>query len=210
MDEVLSVNEIFLSLQGEGTRAGLPCAFVRLAGCNLRCNWCDTQYAWEPGQVMSLQEVLRQVAELDCRLVEVTGGEPMTQAATPGLLSRLCNAGFQTLLETNGSVDLSRVDPRVVKIVDVKCPSSGEADSFLPANLDLLLEHDEVKFVIADRADFEYAAAFIGRYAALARCERIFSPVMDRLAPATLAAWILDAKLDVRLGLQLHKILKIK
>lgn len=210
MDEVLSVNEIFLSLQGEGTRAGLPCAFVRLAGCNLRCRWCDTQYAWAPGQNMPLSAVLRQVADLDCRRVEVTGGEPMAQAATPGLLSRLCNAGFETLLETNGSLDLSRVDARVVKIVDVKCPSSGHGDSFLPANLELLLDHDEVKFVLADRADFDYAAAFISRHASLAKCERIFSPVVGSLEPATLVKWILDAKLDVRLGMQLHKIIHVR
>ena len=202
-------HEIFLSLQGEGTRAGLPCAFVRLAGCNLRCRWCDTVRAWDSGQDMALDDVLRAVTDLGCSRVEVTGGEPMLQPLVPELLKRLCDAGFETLLETNGSLDLSRVDGRVVKIVDVKCPSSGEADSFLAANLAHLSPRDEVKFVLADRADFDYARDQLARHAELSQGAVIFSPILDHLPPADLATWILDAHLDVRLGVQLHKIIGV-
>ena len=205
----MRVSEIFLSLQGEGTRAGLPCAFVRLAGCNLRCRWCDTVRAWDGGRDVPLGDVLRAVAAMGCRRVEVTGGEPLCQPATPELLARLCDAGFETLLETNGSLDVSRVDGRVVKIVDVKCPSSGEAESFLVSNVEYLSPRDEVKFVLADRADFDYARAMLDRHAGLACGAVIFSPVLDHLAGADLAAWILDARLDVRLGVQLHKLIGV-
>jgi len=207
--DIVRVNEIFVSLQGEGTRAGLPCAFVRLSGCNLRCRWCDTARAWDGGDDMDLADVLQAVASLGCGRVEVTGGEPMLQPSTPDLLARLCDAGFETLLETNGSLELSRVDGRVVKIVDVKCPSSGEAGSFLEANLAHLSPRDEVKFVLADRTDFDYARGLLARHAELARATVIFSPVLDRLTPATLAKWLLDARLDVRLGVQLHKIIGV-
>jgi len=209
MDAVVRVSEIFLSLQGEGTRAGLPCAFVRLAGCNLRCRWCDTARAWDGGREMPLADVLRAVTVLGRGRVEITGGEPMLQPSTPDLLARLCDAGFETLLETNGSVELSRVDGRVVKIVDVKCPSSGEAGSFLASNVERLSPRDEVKFVLADRADFDYARGQLALHAGLSRGAVIFSPVLDRLVPADLAAWILDARLDVRLGVQLHKIIGV-
>ena len=209
--QTVRVSEMFLSLQGESTRAGLPCAFVRLAGCNLRCRWCDTARTWdgENGREMELADVLQAVTELGCPRVEVTGGEPMMQAATPELLARLCDAGLETLLETNGSVELSRVDGRVVKIVDVKCPSSGEAGSFLEANLAWLSERDEVKFVLADRADFDYARDALNRWPGLSRGAVILSPVLDRLNPAELAAWILDARIDVRLGVQLHKMIGV-
>ena len=158
---------------------------------------------------MSLDDVLRSVTAMRCGRVEVTGGEPMCQPATPELLRRLCEAGLETLLETNGSVELSRVDGRVVKIVDVKCPSSGEAGSFLAANVECLSPRDEVKFVLADRADFDYARGQLALHAGLSRGAVIFSPVLDRLAPVDLAAWILDARLDVRLGVQLHKIIGV-
>ena len=203
----LMVNEIFRSLQGEGTRAGLPCTFVRLAGCNLRCAWCDTTYAYDEGTAMELRQVLARVAELGCRRVEVTGGEPLIQAATPELLRALCDGGYETLLETNGSCDIGDVDPRVVRIVDIKCPSSGESGKMHRPNLARLAPGDELKFVLAGRADFDFAREVLERHKLIGRCAVIFSPVAGQLAPATLAAWILEGRLDVRLGLQLHKIL---
>ena len=205
MNETLTVNEIFLSIQGEGTRAGRRCAFVRLTGCNLRCSWCDTRYAWSEGKEMSLDAVLEQVVKLACPLVEVTGGEPLAQASTPALLERLCESGYETLLETNGSLDISAVDARVVRIVDFKCPSSGRQDANRWPNADLLTPRDEVKFVLADRRDYDFARDAIQRHGLAKRCEVIFSPVLDRLPPAKLAQWIIADRLPVRLGLQLHK-----
>ena len=204
---MLHVCEIFLSIQGEGARAGWPCGFVRLAGCNLRCAWCDTSYAWAGGEEMGLDDVLARAAELGCPRVEVTGGEPLLQPETPELLGRLCDAGFETLLETNGSQDIAALDPRVVRIVDFKCPSSGEAAANRWANVRHLRAGDEVKFVLADRADYEFAHAMIVEHDLRERCPVLLSPVHGRLDPADLAEWILADKLDVRLGLQLHKLI---
>jgi len=203
----LNISEIFLSLQGEASRAGQPCVMVRLAGCNLRCAWCDSEYAWTGGESMSLEEILAKVVELGCSRVEVTGGEPLTQPASLELLRQLCEAGYETLLETNGSVDISLVDPRVVRIVDFKCPSSGQDDQNLWANVDGLRREDEIKFVIADRTDYEYAVSAIRRFDLLNKCPVLFSPIFGRLHPSELAGWILEDKLDVRLSLQLHKII---
>jgi len=207
MSAVLTVCEIFRSIQGEGTRAGLACGFVRLAGCNLRCAWCDTSYAWEGGREMAVDDVLAEVAELAVPRVEVTGGEPLIQPAAFELLRRLCDAGFETLLETNGSQDISAVDPRVVRVVDLKCPSSGHADANRWANVPHLTARDEVKFVLADRADYDFARAAAAEHTLGKRCAVVFQPVHGRLAPATLAEWILADRLDVRLGIQLHKLL---
>jgi len=208
MSETLIVNEIFKSIQGESTRAGLPCVMVRLAGCNLRCSWCDTVYARDAaaGDEMTVDDVLARVCELRCPRVEVTGGEPLAQAACLPLLTRLCDAGFETLLETNGSKDISHVDPRVVRIVDFKCPSSGAGASNRWTNVENLTARDEVKFVIADRRDYEFARQALAGHVLTERCAVIFSP-LDASAPADLAGWILDDGLDVRLGLQLHKII---
>ncbi len=206
MNQSLSVSEIFRSIQGEGTRQGRPCTLVRLAGCNLRCAWCDTQYALDNGETVTIGEVLGRVAELGCKLVEVTGGEPLIQPATPELLRRLCDAGCETLLETNGSLDISTIDARVAKIVDFKCPSSGQDSANLWANAACLTERDEVKFVIADRTDFDFAAAAVLDHSLAGECPVILQAVWDVLAPATLADWILASGLDVRLGVQLHKI----
>jgi 7-carboxy-7-deazaguanine synthase len=203
----VKVNEIFLSIQGESTRAGLRCAFVRLSGCNLRCAWCDTPEAWEDGEEMSVGEVVSRVSRLGCGRVEVTGGEPLLQAGTAELLRRLCEAGLEVLLETNGSVDISAVDERVGRVVDFKCPSSGEAERNLWSNAERLREGDEVKFVIADRADYEFAREAVAARGLAARCPVTFSPVHGRLAPARLAEWILADGLDVRLGVQLHKMI---
>jgi 7-carboxy-7-deazaguanine synthase len=209
MDNALNVHEIYLSLQGEGTRTGMPCILVRLAGCNLQCTWCDTLEARDPGSdtAMSLDEILAEVATLNCKRVEVTGGEPLLQCATATLLTRFCDAGYETLVETNGSLPIADIDPRVIRIIDIKCPSSGEAESFLPANVDALTPTDELKFVLAGRNDYDYARDAIAEHALLGRCEIIVSPVAGGLTPADLARWMLDDGLDVRLGLQLHKIL---
>lgn len=207
MATILKVNEIFRSLQGEGTRTGLPCSFVRLTGCNLRCAWCDTAYAWDEGADLPLADVLSRVKNLGCPRVEVTGGEPLGQPACLELLAALCDAGDEVLLETNGAVDISQVDPRVVRIVDVKCPSSGQSHKVHWPNMQALRPTDEVKFVLADRPDFDFAAGVLRTHNLLHKCPVIFSPVAGRLDPAELAAWILESRLDVRLGLQLHKIL---
>jgi 7-carboxy-7-deazaguanine synthase len=207
MSSMLIVSEIFRSLQGEASRAGLPCTFVRLSGCNLRCDWCDTKYAWEDGEEMSLDDVLARVRELGCKRVEVTGGEPLVQPNAPALIRRLCEAGCETIVETNGSLDISVVDPRAARIVDFKCPASGSADKMLWGNVAHLAKRDEVKFVLADRADYEFARGKLAEHDLPARCPVIFSPVHGRLDPAELAEWILADGLDVRLGLQLHKLI---
>ncbi len=207
MNEKIIVNEIFLSIQGESIRMGLPCSFIRLTGCNLRCNWCDTQYALEQGKPMSIEDILKQVKKLACRRVEVTGGEPLFQRAALGLLTQLVDAGYETLLETNGSIDISPVDERVIKIVDFKCPSSGQQDSTHWRNVEHLNKKDEVKFVIADSNDYKYAKLSIDEYGLAGKCAVIFSPVAEKLDPAKLAKWIIGDGLDVRLGLQLHKII---
>ena len=208
MSEDLIVNEIFKSIQGESTRAGLPCVMVRLAGCNLRCSWCDTLYARDPGagRRMSVDEILARAAALGCGRVEVTGGEPLIQEACAELLRRLCEGGFETLLETNGSRDIAPLDPRVVRIVDFKCPASGQHHANRWANVAHLTARDEVKFVIADRRDYEFARAAVARHGLCDRCAVIFSPV-GVSAAAELARWILQDGLDVRLGLQLHKMI---
>ncbi len=203
----LKVSEIFLSLQGEGRATGLPCVLIRLAGCNLRCTWCDTSYAWEGGETMSLEQILARLEEFRCRRVEVTGGEPLLQPATAELLTRLCDRGWSVMLETNGSLDVSPVDPRVVKIVDFKTPSSGQQEKNRWLNVHALAASDEVKFVLADRGDYDYAKETLIVHKLLGRCAVMFYPVFAVLDPARLAQWILDDGLDVRMGLQLHKII---
>jgi 7-carboxy-7-deazaguanine synthase len=207
MSPTLTVNEIFHSLQGEGTRAGLPCTLVRLTGCNLRCTWCDTTYAFDAGEPMTIDEILQAVAAHGGRRVEVTGGEPLVQPACPRLLARLVEAGWETLLETNGTRDIAQLDPRVIRIVDVKCPSSGQAEQTLWTNLDHLTARDEVKFVVADEGDVRYALATVAGQDLDRRCPVTLSPVAGRIEPARLAERILDSGRDVRLGIQLHKFL---
>ncbi|MFP4104449.1 MAG: radical SAM protein [Phycisphaerae bacterium] len=207
MDQTLDIVEIFFSIQGESTRAGWPCAFVRLAGCNLRCQWCDTQYAWKPSGTATIDQILHRVAEMPTRRVEVTGGEPLTQPAALELLRRFCDDGYEVLLETNGSLDISDVDTRVRRIVDIKCPSSGQADRIHWPNLDMLGERDEVKFVVADHGDFLFARRIVREHQLTDTCEVTFSPVAPTALPHELADWILASGLDVRLGLQLHKVI---
>ena len=203
----LRVTEIFRSIQGESTRAGFPCAFIRLTGCSLRCVWCDTAYAFHEGGDMDLAEALERVLALGTELVEVTGGEPLEQDAVYPLMEGLLAAGRTVLLETGGHVLLDRVDPRVVKIVDVKAPGSGMQSANLEANLGLLQPHDELKFVIADRPDFDWSLAQVRDRDLDAGRVVTFSPVWESLPAADLAAWVRDSGRPIRLGLQLHKIL---
>src|SRR2546422_11746660 len=182
MADILVINEIFHSIQGESTYTGLPCVFVRLTACNLRCSWCDTTYSFHEGKPMSVGDVIVKVLEYNCPLVEITGGEPLLQPNVFTLMTRLCDLGKRVLLETSGSVDVSQVDPRVVKIMDLKCPGSGEADKNLYENLRCIDKKDEVKFVIADRADYEWAKHAMYEHQLSSLCTVLFSPVWEKLS----------------------------
>ena len=205
----LRISEIFHSLQGESTRAGRRCAFIRLTGCNLTCSWCDTRYACEEtGRELTLDMIIEAVRSYRAKLVEITGGEPLLQSATPELAARLTREGYETLVETNGSLDISVLPYPVARIMDLKPPSSGMAPHNRLANLAHLRRGDEIKFVVADRMDYEWARTIINDSSYPASVvETLFSPVQGRLAPADLAGWMVDDKLDARLNLQLHKII---
>lgn len=208
MSEVrLKIYEIFYSIQGESTFAGRPCVLVRLTGCQMRCSWCDTEYAFHGGAWMGLDEVLAKVAAFGCPLVEVTGGEPLLQPGCLPLLSALADAGYEVLLETGGGLDITPVDPRVRRILDVKCPASGESANNRWENLTDLRATDEIKFVVADRGDYDWAKGVIAERSLAGVCPIHFSPVWESCPPADLAAWILADRLPVRLTLQQHKIL---
>jgi 7-carboxy-7-deazaguanine synthase len=205
---MLTINEIFFSIQGESTRAGSPCVFVRLTACDLRCSWCDTPYAFYEGQKMSVDEVAAAVARHQCTLVEITGGEPLLQEDVYPLMERLLSEGRTVMLETGGHRPIDRVPPAVLKIIDVKCPGSGEADKNEWRNLGRLAPHDEVKFVIQDRSDYEYARDVIAHHDLTNRAAAILmSPVHDVLHPKTLSEWVLADHLRVRVQVQLHKII---
>jgi 7-carboxy-7-deazaguanine synthase len=203
----LRVSEIFFSLQGEAARVGLPSVFVRLTGCPLRCRWCDTVHAFTGGETMTLAEILARVASHPTRHVCVTGGEPLAQKQCPTLLQALCEAGYDVCLETSGALDIGGLDARVARIVDLKAPASGEEARNLWSNVELLTPRDEVKIIVADRTDYEWAKRVIADYRLPGRCPVLLSPVQDSLAPVELAEWILADGLDVRFQLQLHKIL---
>ena len=203
---MLTVNEIFHSIQGESSHAGRPCVFVRLTGCNLRCAWCDTAYAFDEGRSISVDEVVGAVEAYDCPLVEITGGEPLLQPDVYPLMNRLLGAGKTVLLETGGQIDVSDVPAAVVKVLDVKCPGSGEAARNAWGNLERLAGHDEVKFVVRDRADYEFARDVLRRHGLERRCAAVLlSPVHRVLDPRELAAWSLADRLPVRVQVQLHK-----
>ena len=203
---MLTVNEIFHSIQGESTHVGRPCVFVRLTACDLRCAWCDTPYAFTEGHRMSVDDVLARVAGFECAVVEITGGEPLLQRDVYPLMAGLLVAGHTVMLETGGHISVEEVPPGVIKVMDVKCPGSGESEKNCWENMARLAPHDEVKFVIRDRADYDYAKQVIARYSLAGRCAAVlFSPVHGALAPKDLAAWILEDRLTVRLQLQIHK-----
>ncbi|HYA15248.1 MAG TPA: radical SAM protein [Syntrophales bacterium] len=206
---MLKVNEIFYSIQGESSYVGLPCVFVRLTGCNLRCSYCDTRYAYEEGKDLEIGDIIDQVTPYCCRLVEITGGEPLVQKETPDLIYRLLEKGFEVLLETNGSIDISTIDIRCVKIVDIKCPSSGQEEKNDLENLKRLSVKDEIKFIIGSREDYLYAQNIISsiRENNLKLKPPLFSPLHNQMNPKILAEWILADHLDVRLEIQLHKII---
>ena len=203
----LKVSEIFHSLQGEATRVGLPTVFVRLTGCPLRCLWCDTAHAFAGGHRLSLAAIMAQIAPYATPHVCVTGGEPLAQKNCLPLLTALCDAGYDVSLETSGALDIGAVDPRVSRIVDFKAPSSGEVGKNYWPNVDLLVPRDEVKFVLADRADYDWARQTIEQYALTGRCPVLVSPVQGALDPRMLAEWVLADRLPVRFQMQLHKLL---
>ncbi len=204
-EKILRVTEIFYSIQGESTYAGQPCVFVRLTGCPLRCTWCDTAYAFHGGTDMSLDAVLEQVSRYGCPLVEVTGGEPLSQSAALGLITGLCDEGFEVLIETSGAIDISPVDARAQIILDIKCPGSDMEDRTCWENLDHITEKDQIKFVISDRRDYDWAVDVVKQNQLTERCPVLFSPVFEGQALRPMAEWILQDRLAVRFQVQLHK-----
>jgi 7-carboxy-7-deazaguanine synthase len=206
---VLRVTEIFYSIQGESTHAGRPCAFVRLTGCPMRCTWCDSEYTFAGGERVTVEDVMERVRSYGCRLVEVTGGEPLAQAEAFDLVRRLCDEGYEVLIETGGYVSTEGVDERAKLILDVKCPASGEAGrNHWPNLARLRADRDEVKFVVTDRADWDYSVEVIGHYDLMKRARAVLvSPVWGTTDLVALAGWITESGLDVRLQVQLHKLI---
>ena len=204
----LSVNEIFYSIQGESVHAGLPCVFVRLTGCNLRCRYCDTRYAYADGRPMSIDQIIARVDSFGSNLVEITGGEPLLQPGTPALVNALLQCGYRVLIETNGSLDIDRVDRQCSRIMDIKCPSSGESANYDQENHQRLTANDQVKFVIGDHRDFQFAVQIQAGLPTILPAERVlFSAVAGRLPVKKLAGWLLKERIAARLQVQLHKII---
>ncbi len=202
---MLKINEIYFSVQGESSRAGLPCVFVRLTYCNLRCTYCDTEYAFYEGEDRSVDEIINEVKKYDCNLVEITGGEPLVQEESINLMKKLCNEGFDVMLETAGNMPISNIDDRVNIIMDLKCPSSGMMKKNLYENINHLKKTDELKFVIGDREDYEWTKDIMNKYNLNSKCEILLSVVFGELEPLSLVNWILEDKLNVRFQLQMHK-----
>ena len=205
--ERLRLTEIFLSLQGEARSIGWPTVFVRLTGCPLRCHYCDTAYAFHGGDWWTFDAILEEVARHGARHVCVTGGEPLAQKRCVALLARLCDAGYEVSLETSGAIDIGEVDPRVSRVLDIKTPASGEVGRNLWSNLPLLTPHDQVKFVICDRADYEWSKGVLAEHRLAATCDVLFSPSFGQVSPRELADWIVADRLPVRFQVQLHKLL---
>lgn len=201
----MKINEIFKSIQGETTFQGLPSVFIRTTGCNLRCSWCDTTYAYSEGEDYSVDDLLKIVGKFNCRYVVITGGEPLEQTETPELVKRLINNGYKVLVETNGSKDISILAPETFKIVDLKCPSSHMSEKMLWGNIQNLSPHDEVKFVIADYNDYVWAKSVIESYNLSQICTTLLSPAFGPLKPELMAEWIINDNLPVRMQLQIHK-----
>ncbi|MDZ7292560.1 MAG: radical SAM protein [candidate division KSB1 bacterium] len=201
----MRITEIFHSIQGESSYTGLPCVFIRTTGCNLRCVWCDTAYSFYGGEELSLDDIMKKVESYGCKLVEITGGEPMLQKEIYQLCDRLLAADYTVLMETGGSLDLSRLDPRVIKIMDIKCPGSGEVERNYWPNLEILQPHDEIKFVINDRRDYEWALGVVRQHRLDERFQVLFSPVFNHMDLQQLAEWMLADRVKARLQIQLHK-----
>jgi 7-carboxy-7-deazaguanine synthase len=202
---MLKVNEIYHSIQGESSKSGLPCVFVRLTYCNLRCTYCDTEYAFYEGEDKSIEEILIEVKKYKCNLVEVTGGEPLVQKESLDLMKRLCDEGFDVMLETGGSLSIKDVDERIMIVMDLKCPSSNMERKNLYENINFLKPKDELKFVIGNREDYDWSKEIISRYDFQNKSEILFSVVFGELEPVILVDWIIEDKLDVRYQLQMHK-----
>ena len=201
----LMVNEIYYSVQGESTHVGRPCIFIRLTYCNLRCTYCDTEYAFFEGKDMEIPEIIEKIKQWNCNLIEVTGGEPLFQDDCIHLLKELINQNYEVMLETGGSISIVDVPKEIIKIVDFKCPSSGMEKKNLWSIVNNLETHDEVKFVIGDREDFEWAKEMLNKYSLNKRCAILFSPTFGKIDPSVIVEWILEANLPVRMQLQMHK-----
>lgn len=201
----LRINEIFFSIQGESTYAGLPCVFVRLTYCNLRCSYCDTEYSFHEGEWRNLDDIINEVKSYKCKLVEVTGGEPLLQDNVHPFMKRLCDEGMDVMLETGGHMDIMRVDKRVKRIMDIKCPSSGETDKMCWQNINHINSNDQIKFVVGTREDYQFAKDTIAKYKLAGLCPLLISPVFGKIDLEQLAGWILQDNLDVRMQLQMHK-----
>lgn len=204
---MIKINEIYYSIQGESSKAGLPCVFIRLTYCNLRCSYCDTEYAFYEGTDFTIDEIIDKVRKYDCKLVEITGGEPLVQKESINLMKRLCDEGYEVMLETGGSLPINEIDKRVMIIMDLKCPSSKMMKKNNYDNINYLKPTDEVKFVIGTLEDYEWTKTIIEQYKLIEKCSVLFSVVFDKLEPATLVNWILEDKLKVRYQLQMHKII---
>ncbi len=202
---MLKVNEIFYSIQGESSLAGFPCIFIRLTGCNLRCTYCDTEYAFYEGKDYSIEKIMNEISEFNCKLVEITGGEPLLQKDVYQLIDILCEKQFSVMIETSGSISIQDVNPLVKIIMDLKCPSSGMMHKNLYDNIAFLKTSDEVKFVIGSREDYDWVLKTIVEYSLSEKCQILFSPVFGRIEPVTLVNWILQDNLQIRFQLQLHK-----
>lgn len=202
---MLKVNEIYKSIQGESSKAGFPCTFIRLTYCNLRCSYCDSEYAFYDGRELNLEEIIDEVKKLDCNLIEITGGEPLFQDESFELMEKLCDSGFEVMLETGGSLPIQKIDRRVKIIMDLKCPSSKMMRKNLYENISYLKNSDEVKFVIGNREDYDWTKEIIAKHELEKKCSILFSTVFGKLDPAVLVKWILEDKLNVRFQLQLHK-----
>ncbi len=204
---MLKVNEIYYSIQGESSKAGLPCVFIRLTYCNLRCSYCDTEYAFYEGSDKTIEQIIDEVKKYNCNLVELTGGEPLFQSESLELMKKLCDKGFDVMLETGGSLPIKDIDKRVMIIMDFKCPSSKMMKKNLYANIEYLKPTDEVKFVIGSREDYDWSKEIIAKYDIVKKCAVLFSVVFGQLEPLTLVNWILEDSLKVRYQLQIHKII---
>lgn len=204
---MLKVNEIYYSIQGESTKAGLPCVFIRLTYCNLRCSYCDTEYAFYEGKDYEIEEIIEEVKKFKCKLVELTGGEPLVQKEALPLMQQLCSEGYEVLLETSGSLPIKDIDKRVKIILDFKCPSSKMVKKNMYENAEFLKPIDEVKFVIGTREDFDWSKEIIAKYELDKKCEILFSTVFGSLSAETIVNWILEENINVRFQLQMHKII---